>query len=424
MKLLNKTTLYYIIISFIIFLAGGIVFYHTIKAVVYRQLDENLYTEQQIIQEEIDHLDSVPDFSTRFGHQIEVAIYNHPFLPSNMFHDTIIKNDTTKAEIKYRHLLGKANSSKGHGYEISIYKPLDETDDLIGNFVFIIFILFIALLIILISVNYVISRTAWIPFYSTLRKLSRYDLSDNTVLNFDKTSISEIKKLNSVLENMSEKIKKDYINLKVYTENISHEVQTPIAIIRNKLELLIQSENLEQNQLQLIETVSQAASRLSKLNQNLMLLTRIENLQFGNIESIDIGEVIGKYLKHLDELIDMKKLNISKEFHKKTVVKINSVLADTLISNLLSNAIKHNIEGGKITILLKSDELVISNTGQSLLLNPQELFERFKKANNHSSSLGLGLTIVKKIVDLYHFKIEYLYNDSIHTLKIIFFIQE
>jgi signal transduction histidine kinase len=423
-KLLNKTTLYYIIISFIIFLVGGLVFYHTIKSVVYRQLDETLVTEQQIIEEEIDHLDSVPDFTTRFGHQIEVAIYNHPFLPSVMFHDTLVKNDSTNARIMYRHLLGKGNSSKGQGYEISIYKPLAETVDLIDKFVFIIVVLFIALLFILISVNYVISRTAWIPFYSTLRKLNRYDLSDNTILNFDKTSISEIKKLNNVLENMSEKIKKDYINLKEYTENISHEVQTPIAIIRNKLELLIQSENLDKNQLQMIEAVSQAANRLSKLNQNLMLLTRIENLQFGNAESIDIGDLIDKYLGNLEELIDMKKLVVTKEFHVKTVVKINNVLADTLISNLLSNSIKHNIEGGSIRISLKANELVIANTGQPLHLQPAELFERFKKANKQSASLGLGLTIVKKIADLYHFQIEYLFKEGIHTIKIKFFIQE
>ena len=424
MKLLNKTTLYYIIISFIIFLAGGLVFYHTTRKIVYRQLDENLITEQQIIQEEIDHLDSVPDFSTRFGHQIEVIIYNHPFLPSIIVHDTIIDNDSLFTESRYRHLLCKANSSKGKGYEISIYQPLDDTNTLISNFVFIIFILFIALLLILISVNYVISRTAWIPFYSTLRKLMQYDLSDNTVLNFDKTSISEIKKLNSVLENMSDKIKKDYINLKEYTENISHEIQTPIAIIRNKLELLIQSENLENNQLQIIESVSQAANRLSKLNQNLMLLTRIENLQFSNIESIDIGEVIDKYLEHFDDLLDLKKLIVTKEFKNKAVVQINNVLADTLISNLLSNAIKHNVEEGKIKILLNANELMISNSGQSLHMKPQELFERFKKANTQSSSLGLGLTIVKKIADLYHFKIEYVYAENIHTLKIIFFIQE
>lgn len=424
MKLLNKTTLYYIIISFIIFLAGGLIFFHSIRVVVYRQLDETLVTEQQIIEEEIDHSDSVPDFTTRFGHQIEVIIYNHPFRPSLTFHDTLIRNDTTNTEIKYRHLLEKSNSSKGKGYEISLYKPLDETDDLIANFVFIIIVLFIALLAILISVNYVISRTAWIPFYSTLRKLKQYDLSDNTVLNFDKTSISEIKKLNSVLENMSDKIKQDYINLKEYTENISHEIQTPIAIIRNKLELLIQSENLEQNQLQIIESVSQAASRLSKLNQNLMLLTRIENLQFSDFESIDIGEVIDKYLEHFEELIDMKKLMVSKVFQDKTVVQINNVLADTLISNLLSNAIKHNVENGRINIVLTSNELIISNSGQSLHQQPHELFERFKKANIKSSSLGLGLTIVKKIVDIYHFKVEYLVEEKIHTIKIIFFIQE
>jgi signal transduction histidine kinase len=419
-KLLNKTTLYYVIISFSIFLIGGFVFYHTIRSVVYRQLDENLLTEQQIIQEEIDHLDSIPDFSTRFGHQIEVAIYNHAFLPSTIFHDTIIKNDTTNTEIKYRHLLGKANSIKGQGYEISIYKPLDETEDLIGKFVIVIIVLFISLLTILISVNYVISRTAWIPFYNTLRKLSRYDLSDNTVLNFDKTKISEIKKLNNVLEIMSEKIKKDYLNLKEYTENISHEIQTPIAIIRNKLELLIQSENLDRKQLQMIETVSQAATRLSKLNQNLMLLTRIENLQFINLETIDIGDVIDKYIGHFGELIEMKQLLVKKEFHDKAIVQINVVLADTLISNLLSNAIKHNTDAGTINISLSSKELIISNTGQTLHQPPGELFERFKKANSQSSSLGLGLTIVKKIVDLYHFKIEYHFKEGIHTLRIIF----
>lgn len=420
MKLLTKTTFYYILFSFILFIAGGFISYHVIYNVVYRQLDETLITEKEIIEEAIEQSDSVPDFTDRFGHQIEVIIFEKPVKSFQALHDTVIYDDKKHENIEYRHLLSKNNDSDQRGYQISILRPLDKTEYLISNFVLVIIVMFIFLMLILVFANYLISKRVWIPFYNTIKKINIYNIKDTEILNFDKTGTTEFKTLNHVLEVMSVKIKKDYLNLKEYNENISHEIQTPLAIIKNKIELLMQFENLDRNQMMIIESVHQAATRLSKLIQNLNLLTGIDNQQFSNEEEVNIIEVIEKYLQNFEDIISLKKLTVTKDFNDIVILKMNASLTDVLISNLINNAIRHNIENGIIRIVLSASGLTISNTGQPLHQQPEEFFERFKKAKKDSSSFGLGLALVKKISDLYNFRAEYLYKDNIHTLKIIF----
>jgi len=133
-------------------------------------------------------------------------------------------------------------------------------------------------------VNYIISRRLWLPFYETIKKINSYDIKNKTLITFPETNIAEFGKLNAVLSSMSQKIREDFFNLKEFTENASHEIQTPLAIIKSKIELLVQSENLSENQVELIQTIDQSVTRLSKLNSGLLLITKIENNQYAEIQ--------------------------------------------------------------------------------------------------------------------------------------------
>jgi signal transduction histidine kinase len=97
---------------------------------------------------------------------------------------------------------------------------------------------------------------------------------------------------------------------------------------------------------------------------------------------------------------------------------MHPVLADILWTNLFQNAIRHNIENGKIRIELTNKKLVIANTGEDPEVDTDQLFERFRKAEQSSESIGLGLSIIKRIVDQSHLTIMYTYADNWHRIVI------
>jgi signal transduction histidine kinase len=238
------------------------------------------------------------------------------------------------------------------------------------------------------------------------------------------SDISEFDTLNKVLTNMANKIENDFINLKEFTENASHEIQTPLAIIKSKLEILIQSTTLTREQIELVQIMDHATSRLSKLNMGLLLIAKIENNQYEKMEPVSLGSLIRKSLETLDDFIRHKNLEVKWEMEEMVSVNMNPVLADILVNNLINNAIKHNVCDGYITIMLSVKELTIENSGKPLvgnsIENPSDLFHRFKKNSTSDESIGLGLAIVKKICDTYHLSIFYTIKDNIHSISIKF----
>lgn len=420
MKLLTKTSQAYIMISVAVFLITGWIFFHLLHNIFDNQIDETLNEEKLLIEQTINDSDSVPDFHSVFGHMIDITMHNHSHEKAEFISDTLMYDQEQGQFASFRHLFVKNTSIQNKGYTINIYKPLRESENLIAEILIAVALVFISLLFVLVLGNYFIARRVWVPFYRILGSLSHYDINQETPLLLTKTNIHEFILLNHALEKMSKKIRQDFLNLKEFNENAAHELQTPLAIIKLKLELLIQNENLEEQQLQLISSVFEATTRMSKLNQGLLLISKIENNQFNQTEVIDIASLLNKTLAHFEEMIDHREIVVQKTLSDQPVLKMNRVLAESLITNLLSNAIRHNIHHGKINIVLQHDSFMISNTGQILKTDPQKLFERFRKSDHNPDSVGLGLSIVQKIANLYDMKVEYLYNDSQHTLKISF----
>jgi signal transduction histidine kinase len=125
-------------------------------------------------------------------------------------------------------------------------------------------------------------------------------------------------------------------------------------------------------------------------------------------------------LRDFRELIEMKGLNLQTEIAQEVYVKANAALMELMLGNLLKNAINHNIpEKGEIRIKLNQDKLVMENTGLPLKGKPEQAFNRFYKESKNLNSLGLGLSIVKKIIEVNHFRIDY-FNHDTHRLEITF----
>ncbi len=421
MKLLTKTSRYYLIASVAIFMISGLIVSHLLHHIFYSQIDETLNEEKLLVEETINYSDSVPDFSPVFGHMIEVTILNHPHKKNEIIHDTVMYDSRIGSFISYRHLSIENTSIRNQGYIINIYKPLQESESLIAEILFAILAVFISLMVVFGLVNYFIARRVWIPFYRILHNLSEYNILEEKPLKPINSDIHEFVLLNQALQKMSNKIRQDYFNLKEFNENAAHELQTPLAIIKTKMDLLIQNESLTQEQLHLIGSVYDATSKMAKLNQGLLLISKIGNNQFTEIEENDLIRLIDRTLSNFGEMIEYRKLTVNRHFETPVVIRLNRILAEILITNLISNAIKHNYESGHIDIVANSKMLRISNSGQSMTVNPSELFERFRKSGSRNNdSIGLGLSIVKKITDLYQFRIEYLYDHELHTIQILF----
>ncbi|MES1221201.1 MAG: HAMP domain-containing sensor histidine kinase, partial [Bacteroidota bacterium] len=216
-----------------------------------------------------------------------------------------------------------------------------------------------------------------------------------------------------------EKINAAYSNQKQFVENASNEIQTPLAIIRSKLDLFINEPGLTEKTAALLADITEANDRLSQMNKSLLLLAKIDNNQFPEQARINISALLEKILFNYQEHYDSFPA-LTKSIQPGVHITANAALAEILFTNLVKNAVIHNIRDGYISISLNSNQFTIENSGEALSENPELLFERFKKGNNASKTTGLGLALVKQIADLYNMNLKYNYQNSIHQVSIIF----
>jgi len=420
LKLLTRSTYYYFVFSFLVLVAGGIGIYFTIRSIVYRQIDLSLITEKSIIQDQIEDTDTIPDFSASFGHQIEVKLLKNPVRRFQVIRDTDIYDSTSYSYLPFRHIRYAGNTPFNTGYIINIYQTLDENQKLLDSIAIGMLFVFLTLLLVSILVNYLISKRLWKPFYKSLKEVSNFDMLTGDPLDLPQTNINEFRQLNLVLEQMTKKIRKDYLNLKEYNENSSHEIQTPLAVIRSKLDILMQNQRLNRESKNLIMSINDAVSRIFKLNQGLLLISKIENQQFPEIHEVSLKSLIEKILNNYEEIMNLRNIKVKKILTDPAIITMNEILADVLISNLLGNAIRYNINDGFIECRLDNTQLTITNSGLPLKVDPSTLFGRFRKGTDHPDAVGLGLSIVKKITDLYGMAISFSSQGTVHEIVLKF----
>ncbi len=422
MKLLYKSTIYFFLFSTFAFISGGAIFYLKAKSIIYNQIDFSLITEKNIIEQQIIETNEIPDFRELFfEHIIEVKIFEFPVREASIIKDTSIYNKDQDNYHDYRMIEFTSNTPEREGYLIRIFQSIENKKDLLEFIGLSLFIMFSIILLAALVINYGISKNLWHNFNDSLDKISKFDISSAKLLNLSETSIQEFQQLNNVLTHMSVKMQKDYLSLKEFNENASHEIQTPLAIIRSHLELLFQFENLNEAQLRSLNTIAESVNRLSKLNQGLLLISKIDNQQFKTTESVSINILVNRLLNDFEEIIRLKNIRIEKEFETNVTMQMNTMLAEILISNLISNAVRYNFSGGFIKFLLNEKTFSVINTGLPLKTDPGKLFERFWKENHSAESVGLGLSIVKSITDYYGMEVHYIIKDeNLHEIVLAF----
>jgi two-component system OmpR family sensor kinase len=415
MKLLEKTNRTYLLVSGAAFAFAGVVIYFALSCFFEVQLNEKLMSDIDGIVRKIERNDILPEYFPFIEVKEVPDRSERPFETL----DTLIFDPSEKENIPFRQI-SIVKKVSGKKYYIASRDTLLEKSDLLLTIVIITGSVFILLLISLYFINRKLSLNIWKPFYKTLDDLKEFS-HDKPGFRLTSTSqLDEFSELNETLEKLTRRVISDYQSLKRFTEDASHEIQTPLAIVQSKLETLLQDPDLKKDQFELINSAYSSALRISKLTQTLLLLTKIANDQFPEKRSINMAELIEEKIKLFEDHFIGKSLALEKAIKPECFLETNIFLAESMISNLIGNAAKHCIKGGKIDIVLDENHLEISNSGSPLSVPSSKLFERFYKINKSAESQGLGLSIVKEICSLNKWEIRYQYEDNQHKFIVIF----
>mgnify|MGYP001470174206 FL=1 len=410
MKLITKSSLTFISASVIFFLIGSIIMYFSVRNIVSANLN-SILTEKK---EEIILQSKFNELTNYKSKNININICQNVF-EENYSDTVLIENEKYVLYRKLDFLLTQNNKN----YKVSILEPQKRTDLLIIKLVIMILGLAFLFFLILFFVNRHSIKSTLKVFYKTIQKLEKFDINSNKDFKLDTASTFEIKKMNSVIQKMADSLKRDFESQREYIENVSHELQTPLAIINSKLDELIQSENLSQIQIEKLAVILESTNRLSKINQALIFLTKIDNRLFSAESKFCLNNLVTEQLEMYKDVINEKEINLKTNFTQNLNITMHKQLAETMISNLIRNSIIYNNEQKKVNIFIKNDSLIISNTGEKLTFPENKIFDRFKKSNLSNRSLGIGLSVVKSICNLYTFDIKYRHN-KMHTFTIKF----
>lgn len=424
--LLSKTTKPFVIFLLIVLTISIPVYYYVIDVIWQDELDEHNEIVAEKTAHELNRLNiSAEDL------QKNIALWNQiqPGTNIEKISSKKLPKDSIFTEEKYKPFsadptieryrsLRKIVFIKNSPYLFTIETNIEETESTIMIISFITFFFFTLIVIGLVVLNRRLSKIIWAPFNDTLNQLKKFNLNNQNKINFIKTDTKEFEELNDSLSRLIDHSIAVYKGQKEFTENASHELQTPLAIIKNKLDILLQSKDLTDQHYEIVEEINMALTRSSRINKNLLLLAKIENSQFDIVE-IEIDEQVKHSISNLEEHIDQKNISLSTNIEENVKSLGNISLTDVLINNLLINAIRHTDVDGNIKIELSKQYLRISNSGFEGL-NSDLIFKRFSRFSNDSSGSGLGLAIIKEICRFQKWEIGYNFQDNSHIFSVKF----
>lgn len=413
MKLINEISRYFLLSSSLIFIVIFIGVYLFLESSLEKEIDEQLSKIYYNVVNELKKGKQVSFYPFVEIDSVNVLSYKKEFKDTQIF-----SREENESE-PFRELISYANI-KGKNYKIIVRTSLIEKEDLFATVLTIELFAFVLFIVVLFIINKRLSQKIFSDFYNTLKKIEIFSVKDTSPLIFEKSKIEEFEKLNKAVSFLSEKAITEYRGLKEFSEEMNHEIQTPISVIKSKLELLMQSDELNEDNLKLLDASLKNLSKLERINKSILLLNKLEHKDLFENAELNLSEEIKNVLNDYKDFITTKNLSLNLSIEPDFKIIANQSLINILISNIISNAIKHNVNNGSIDIELKDKKFKISNSVQITDANPEKFFERFFKQSTSSDSVGLGLTIVKKISDLYGFDISNSYTNSTYTLQVNF----
>ena len=414
LKLLTKTTIFYLVFILIAFFVSARYLIQKANKYVTEETEQIFERREKHIKNFLLEHENIQNFRNDIiiplNNQVDTTLYPQ-------FSDTLILNeDLDELQLhRQKTIIVHANERI---YILKMLININDFNKLKIDIAHRIVPSFIILALVIIIFSILMSGFFFTPFHKILEQMNQYKVGKGMNETDVNTSTAEFLKMQHLFKGMVERTESDYRKLKEYTENMAHEIQTPLTIIRNKTERLISDELVMNNHKDSVKAIYDEANHLSKLGTTLNLLTKIENGEFANSINLKTKEIILKHVESIKELVQLKSLELETILDDQHEILIDPFLFDIILKNLLRNAIRYSTTEGPIKIITGNKTLAISNYGEKLNVSHEKIFERFYTSDQSSQSLGLGLSLVKRICDINQLYIEYKYSESQHIFTI------
>ena len=378
---------------------SGVVLFFSIKILLESEIEEELYSNKNrvelILKSDPEHQGIPP--------VIEVEKVNRD--QQRILNDTLIY-DPLQDEIELFRQLSQTKLINGQHYKITVRAMVIESENILVAIVSTFLIIILLAFLFLFYFNTNRNKKLWEPFFINLNKIKSFSIKERTDLNLIDSGIIEFDELNKELKALTAKVYSDYQNLKQFTEDISHEIQTPLAVMQAKIDTLVNATPINQEQYQQFTSLENDIRKLKNLNKRLILLAKIDNNQFVNDQIISLKQIFEEAIENMTEL---SSATFKLKSNADPPLRIDPTLAVVLCNNLLSNAIKHNYKDNEILVEIEVDNVQVLNQGKAPINHPEHIFNRFYRESRNKDSSGLGLSIIKKVCEQYGYLPSYMF---------------
>lgn len=422
MKLINRIILFMSVAVLLTLTIWAYIFYVNMLDEVHDSIDDGLENSKMLI------IRKAGKDSTIFGQRNfdernyaireisrEVAIAS-----VEEYKDTLMYMENEEEMEPVRILTSTFQAEDGRFYRLKVISSMVEEDDLIEDLFYALLWLYIILVVTILTINLLVLRTVLKPFYAFLQRLQQFKLGKQETVAPITSTVSEFQYLNQVVQEVLERNVRSYHDQKQLIENVSHEIQTPVAIAMSKLQFVLESPNLDETTATDVVQAIDALERLKRMNKSLLLLSKIENNQFAGIEELNFTSLVETTLSEFEDQIEFKGIRIHWEEKEPVQIQMEPELARILVTNLIKNAIRHNHKKGEIKLILSENGFQVWNTGKEQALDPERLFSRFYNDSENPHSTGLGLAIARSVALVSGFNLDYHFEEGGHTFSLNF----
>ena len=422
MKLLSYTYRKLALLLFLLMAVWGVLFYYAIIDEVVDETDDTLENYGEILMESALHDPSILETEGSL-----MSFYK--FTPISeeegrhyrqVFYDATVYIELEDEDEPVRVMCTAFRMPDGQYYELKLMISILERDDMVEAMLWYLGALFLLFLICTSIGIQLVLKGVFRPLHRLLDWLHCIQPGKEVPPLDNPTKIREFRQLSDAALDMGNRSYKAYEEQKQFIENASHELQTPLAIVRGKVELLAESEGMTEQQMEQLDEIYATLGRAVKLNKSLLLLSRIENGQYTEMEDVSVDEILDELLPDLMDIYEHKQVRlIRKREEQPFIIRCNHSLAQILVSNLVKNSLLHNREGGELQVFTTPASLVIRNTGDAHL-DGEKLFRRFYHGmDGKKDSTGLGLAIARSIALSSSLKLTYEWQDGMHTFRLV-----
>lgn len=420
MSLIYKIVIRTSIVLSVLIAVWAVLFYVAITNEVNDEVDDALESYSETIIKRALSGDSLPSQDNGSNNQYYLTEVTREYAkthPTISYSNEMIYVEQLSEEESARVLNSIFRDQEGRYFQLTVSTPVFESDDMIGSILLWIIVLFGALILSVVMVVVVVFHNSMKPLYTLLKWLDNFKLGKQNEALVNNTSIKEFRKLNDTVTRFSNRSEQLFEQQKEFIGNASHEIQTPLAICQNRIEILLEEQSMNEYQQEELSKIHGTITHISRMNKSLLLLSKIDNGQFIDKKRVSINHVIEQTLPDYLEVFQYKNIVVNVEAKEELTLLMSETLSILLVSNLVKNCFVHTSEGGAISIKITGSSLLFSNSGTTSL-DASRIFERFYQGSKRENSTGLGLSIVDSICKLENLSIHYFFENNYHCFKI------